>query len=554
MIGRKKVQKILKKPMLHQTFMDKNIKDHNPLFKDGDIRLEYPISKLYILILGFIFTLILIALLIRVGFLQVVKGEEYVYISENNTFAKVDVLPVRGSILDRNGVPLAWNKVVEDSKQLQRYYIGKGFSSLLGFIRYPQKDSFGNYFRIRTEGVSGLEEKYNDSLSGNEGSLVLEKRASGEIVSELYLEEAYPGKDVKSSIDVEVQKSLYNAVSKIAKERDFVAAAGVVLDINTGEIISLVSYPDYDNNILTNATKEEQTKYLNHRNVGEEINRAVSGLYLPGSTIKPFFAVAGLEEDVIKPSTTIVSNGFITIKNPYDPNIVYTYKDRAALGPLDLYGAISQSSNIYFYHIGGGYGHITNPLGIDRIENYSKIFGFGRNTKLKTFPEPIGVIPNPTWKEQQYNERWTVGDTYNTVIGQYDFQVTPLQLARATAAIANAGYFVEPHLEYGKRSTKVSLGFQDKNLKVIREAMRQVITEGTGGALVSDKYSLAGKTGTAQIGNKGLTNSLLIGFFPYNEPKYAFTIIMERGHQYGVLAAAKLFFDDIAEKDIIQLK
>ena len=545
-------KKIRKESMLHETYLDKNVSEGVSI-NEGEGRLEYPISKWYIISFFLLITLGVILLLIRVGFLQIVEGKEYFFISENNTFAKVDVLPVRGTILDRKGEPLAWNVINEDYEYPLRHYKGPGFSSLLGFIRYPQKDVYGEYFRVKTEGIVGLEKYYDDDLSGRVGSIVSERKASGDLISELYLDEPEAGMNVKTSIDSGVQKSLYNAVRKIVQERNFLAGTGVVLDVETGELLSLVSYPDYDNNILTNKHGEEQDQYISKRNSGEEINRAISGLYLPGSTIKPFFALGALEENIVTPDTRIVSNGYITIRNPYDPDIVYTYKDRKAFGSLDLYEAISLSSNIYFYHIGGGYDHITKPLGIDRIEYYARIFGFGKNTNIKAFSEPEGIIPNPKWKEDRYNQQWTVGDTYNTVIGQYDFQTTPLQLARATAAIANGGYYIEPHLSYKEKGKKVSLGFKEENIDVIHKAMRKVITEGTGEILLSPNYRIAGKTGTSQIGNKGLTNSLLLGFFPYEKPKYAFVIIMERGFEYGVLQTARIFFDDLVEKELLGL-
>ena len=535
-------------PMLHETYMDKVISKTGFSVGDGEGRLEHVIPSRQLFFLGFIFIITIFFIILRVSFLQIVNGDQYQYVSEKNTLDQKVAFPIRGDILDRNGEKIAWNIIDEETLELKRKYLGPGFSSLLGFIRYPRKDSSGIYYRNQTAGVGGLEETYDYLLSGGHGSLVLEKDASGEIISELHVESPVNGENVKITIDSTIQESLYKAISTSAIEKGFQGGAGVIIDINTGEIISLVSYPDYDNNILTNHSQEERDKYLEKKEDEKFIHRGISGLYIPGSTVKPFFAVAGLEEGIIKPSTTIISNGKITLQNPYDPDITYVYKDWKALGTLDLYGAIAWSSNVYFYHVGGGYAHIKNGLRIDRINRYAKIFGFNKETTLGTFTEPTGLVPSPEWKENRYGESWTIGDTYNTVIGQYSFQVTPLQMARAVAAIANNGYMIEPHFELDKESKKVTLTFDKKNLEVVRTAMRKTITDGTGGILRSKDYNLAVKTGTAQIGNKGLENSLLTGFFPHTNPKYAFVIVMERGKVGAGLSTAKKFFDDIAIK------
>lgn len=533
--------------MLHETYVDQAISRSKFSLDDGEGRLNYTVPPSQLFFLGLIFVLVILFFILRVGFLQIAEGDQYIFISENNTFDRSIVFPIRGDIEDRNGNLLAWNSVDMETSNLLRYYIGEGVSSLLGFVRYPQKDKSGVYYREQTEGVSGLEESFDYLLAGGHGYLVLEKDASGGVLSELYIEDPIDGENILTTLDLTIQQSLYNSIKTSAIEKGFKGGAGVVLDIHSGEIISLVSYPDFDNNILTNYDEEERDRYIEKTKSAKFLHRGISGLYIPGSTVKPFFAVAALEEEIVSPNTTIISRGQIALQNPYNPEITYVYKDWKALGALDLYGAIAWSSNIYFYHLGGGFAHIEG-LGIDRINRYAKIFGFNRKTELGTFIEPDGLVPNPKWKKNRYGTLWTVGDTYNTIIGQYSFQATPLQMARAVAAIANNGYMVEPHIKLGEKSKKTTLALDKENLNIIRTAMRKTITEGTGGILDSSSYKLAVKTGTAQIGNDGLENSLLTGFFPYDDPKYAFVIVMEQGRVGAGLSTAKKFFDDISVK------
>lgn len=541
-------RKVVRQVNLHETYTDSTFTTGEFFVQHGEGHLRQSVSVRQLRLLGFLFVLAMTVLVFRVGYLQIAEGGKYADISVNNTFDRVSVFPVRGDITDRNGKLLAWNVGDANDQVPLRHYRGEGFSSLLGFVRYPRKDTHGKYYHRETSGVGGAEELYDYELAGSSGSLVREKNASGSVMSELYINTPVEGGDVQLSVDADVQEMFYTAVKRVAEEREFKGGGGVLMDNRTGEIIALVSYPDFDSNVLTNYPESERGTYFSEQDGGVFINRAVSGLYTPGSTVKPFFAAAALEEEIVSPSDTIVSNGFITIRNPYDPDIVYTYKDWKAHGPLNIQEAIAWSSNVFFYHIGGGYGEMTRGLGIDRLHFYAGVFGLDRPTQLGVFAEPRGIMPNPKWKKEWYDETWRVGDTYNTVIGQYAFQVTPLQMARAMAALANNGYILEPHFERGRQSERIKINVSDANLGIVRGGMRRTVTEGTAKVLNTREYELAVKTGTAQIGNEGLVNSLLIGFFPYQNPMYTFVIVMERGEQDGAIAAAKLFFDVLVEK------
>lgn len=516
----------------------------------GEGRLTSSTSSRNITWLGFLFSLFLLLVVVRVGHLQLVEGSSYRAISESNTFVHRKVAPVRGTIFDRNGVPMAWNGGADDREVPTRQYLGEGFSSLLGFVHYPKKDAAGLYYQSETEGVSGLEEMYNELLAGESGSIVSEKNAVGTVVSERYLDQSTPGNDVTVSIDADLQTILYESVKSVAEQGSFLGGSAAIIDVHTGEVFALVSYPDFDSNVITGErTGREKEAYLQSRSDGAFVNRAVSGLYIPGSTVKPFFAAAALEEDIVTVDDIIVSDGQITIQSPYDEETVYTYKDWKAHGELTILDAIAWSSNVFFYYVGGGYDHIQEGLGIDRLKFYASMFGFGRPTTIGVFHEPRGLVPTPEWKRNLYDDEWRIGDTFNTVIGQYAFQVTPLQLARATAALANGGHMVEPHLKKGKRSKKTRLAVSDHTLATVRQGMRQTVTGGSAQLLNADHYALAAKTGTAQTGRDGLLNSLLIGFFPYDKPRYAFSLVMERGEKTSnAVQLARLLFSRIADE------
>ena len=546
LFGRKK--RFRKHINLHETFTDSAITGDDFAVRHGEGRLHAPIGVRQLGWLGLVFFALVAGIAFRVAYLQIAQGETYISISENNSFDHTIVLPIRGAIYDRSGTPLAWNSGSADRYGVpKRYYIGEGFSSLLGFIGYPRRDTSGEFYRQETEGKGGIEEMYNHLLAGGSGSLVLEKDALGKVLSELYIEKPIDGENVVLSIDAEIQKLLYETIATVAEKREFQAGSGILLNSETGEIIALASYPDFDNNVLTNHPEEEKEEYLRRQKGGVFVHRAISGLYSPGSTIKPFFALAALEKDIISPIDIIRTTGSISIQNPYDPDIVYVYKDWKDQGSLNMYDAIAWSSNVYFYHIGGGYKQM-DGLGIDRMKEYADLFRFGQPTRLGVFNEPDGLVPSPAWKKETHGEEWRIGDTYNTVIGQYAFQATPLQIVRALAAIANNGYLLEPHLRKDVRSDREPLGISDEHLRTVRSGMRRTVTEGTAKALNNGKYTIAAKTGTAQVGRGGIVDSLLIGFVPYKHPKYAFIIIMERGEQDGAVLATRSFFDAVTEK------
>jgi penicillin-binding protein 2 len=291
---------------------------------------------------------------------------------------------------------------------------------------------------------------------------------------------------------------------------------------------------------MTNAkTEDDKNRILSDlkstRNVF--LNRAVSGLFTPGSTVKPFMAYAALAENIITPEKKILSTGALVIKNKYGgPDTVF--KDWKAHGYIDMRQAIAESSDEYFYQVGGGY--MTQPgLGIARIDQYAQMFGFGTTTGIDLPGENTGNIPTPEWKKKVFGEDWILGNTYHTAIGQYGFQLTPLELIRADAAIANGGTLVTPHLlKSDAPFPTTDLRLDQTKLKVIQEGMRRAVLGQTVQVLDIPGIKIAGKSGTAELGvTKALVNSWISGYFPYDNPRYAFVIMMEKGSRFNPTGA-----------------
>jgi penicillin-binding protein 2 len=223
--------------------------------------------------------------------------------------------------------------------------------------------------------------------------------------------------------------------------------------------------------------------------------------------------------------------------------------DWKAHGLADLRRAIAVSSNVYFYEVSGGYKD-QKGIGIGNLDRYVAMFGFGTTTNINFMGEKYGTIPSPEWKKKAFNgEEWRVGDTYNTSIGQYGFQVTPLQVVRAVGAIATDGKILTPTFikNTGQPVETKEVGLNPSDYKIVKEGMRQGVTEGTSQAINFPFVKVASKTGTAQIGvAKDEVNSWVVGYWPYENPKYAYAIVMERGsknNQFGAVLVMQEFLN-----------
>ncbi len=509
-------------------------------------RIEKSISKTSLFFLGFFFLIIGFVYVSKVWVLQIKKGDEYALMSEKNRLRSTLVFAERGIIYDRNKKELAWNVPGEDVNFSVRKYIDKpGFAHVLGYVKYPSKDIYGFYYRPDFEGFDGIEKFYNDILKGTHGSKIVEVNALGKVQSENVISPTKEGTSITLSIDSDVQSKFYEKIKEVAHDLDFVGGAGVIMDIESGELIASVSYPEYNSQVLTDGSDRSLiNSYVNSKS-RIFLNRVSSGTYTPGSVVKTVMAMGVLNEGVIDPSTKILSTGSISLPNPYDPTKFSTFKDWKAHGWVDLRTAISVSSNVYFYEVGGGYKE-QKGIGIANIEKYAKLFGLGEKTGIDLPGEVSKPIPSPAWKAVNFpNDPWRVGDTYNTVIGQYGFQVTPIQMARAVTAIANYGKVFQPSLLLGDSfsTAKIvrTLDIPKKYFDIVHEGMRQTVVSGSAPGLRLDKVAVAAKTGTAQVGvGKQFINSWVIGFFPYDKPKYAFALLMEEGDLAGGSASVRV--------------
>jgi penicillin-binding protein 2 len=470
----------------------------------------------------------------RLGFLQIAKSAYYEQKSENNSLNHIAVFADRGVIYDRNGVELAWNTPGDDVVPTFRNYTTKeGFAALLGYVSYPAKDTKGNFWQSRTIGKDGVEKEFDTDLAGQNGTQLIETSVEGKTESQGIIEEPVEGKNISLAVDARIQETLFTGIKDLAEQSDYVGGAGAVMNIETGELVAMTSYPEYDENVLSSGKDKALINSYLQSSSRPFLNRLIDGLYAPGSIVKPFLAIAALQEGIISANTIVHTSGTLKFPNPYAPGQYTIFNDHANLGDVDMRKAIAESSDIYFYQIGGGFG--TQPgLGIANIDKYMDLFGIGKKSGINYSGELTGVVPSIEWKAKHSpKDPWRIGDTYHTAIGQYSFLVTPIQMLRAVAALASKGTLVTPNILKsvdGKPQGPVEhLPFNDAQYAVIHDAMRATVTEGTAGALLNSQVIVAAKTGTAQISNNTRVNSWVEGFFPLDKPKYAFIVLMENG-------------------------
>lgn len=494
-------------------------------------RLEKPIVKKSLTVLFSIVIIIALVFLVRLFYLQFVKHDYYAQKSEQNSLDTKPLFADRGVIYDRNKEELVWNVKDASSDLTKRAYIHEGgFSSLLGYVSYPAKDEKGIFWQDRTLGKDGIEKEFDTLLAGTNGKQLIESDVSGAVVSQGSIEPSIQGENIYLSIDKRLQHALYNGIASLAEQSGYVGGTGLIMDVHTGELYAMTSYPEYSSEIISEGTQTEIIRgYL--KSTGKPLlNRALDGVYTPGSIVKPFFALAALQENIISPNKVLYTTGSLTIPNPYNPKLKSVFKDNANHGAVDMRKALAVSSNVYFYEIGGGFG--SQPgLGIMNLEKYAKLFGLGQKTGVNLSGEREGNIPSIAWKTKRFpGDPWRIGDTYNTSIGQYGFQVTPIQMVKAIAAIANRGTLLQPTiLKTATPTISSTLSINDDAYTVVQEGMRKGVLEGTTTALNISEIHVAAKSGTAQIKNNTRVNSWAVGFFPFENPRFAFTVLMEDG-------------------------
>lgn len=532
-------------------FLDSsNLPEYNSKQFEG--RVERPLSGKAILTVGVLFSLVTLVFSYRAFTLQVVHGDTYATISKENSLDRSLIFATRGLIYDRTHKEVAWNEAqiattssasTTESYALRKYIAIPGLSHLIGFLQYPKADQKGNWWREDYSGVSGIELSFDERLRGTNGSAVIESDAHGDVQRENIVIPPKNGEDLTLSIDADVQSHLYTILSQHAAKQGFRGGAAVIMNVQTGELLAITSFPEYDHAAFTDgivsivkaASNDARTPLL---------NRAVAGLYTPGSIVKPLFAAAALEEGVISPDKQILSTGKLVLPNPYDPENPSIFRDWAVHGLVDMRTAIAVSSDEYFYQIGGGFGS-QKGLGIYKIDEYARLFGLASTTGIELVGEKEGVIPTPEWKAKVFgpDDPWRIGNTYHTAIGQYGFQITPVQAVRYIAAIANGGKLMKPQLLASSSPEYIETGIKPEYLQIVREGMRMAVTSPRSDATVKSLYlsgiQIAGKTGTAQLGYRNESmNSWAVGFWPADNPKYAFAVVLEKAPAHTLSGAA----------------
>lgn len=421
------------------------------------------------------------------------------------------------------------------------------FSHIIGYegkIKKEELESHPDYLLTDAIGKQGIEKSYEAELRGTHGLARVEVDAFGQIKKDLGVVPPVPGQDLILNVDADLQKKLFDSLQTILEKNDLKRAAAVALDPRTGAVRALVSLPSFDNNLFAKGISSEDYTKLSTDPSEPLFNRVVAGAYPPGSTIKPVLAAAALAEGVVDEHTQIESRGGISVGK-------FFFGDWRVNGFTDIRRAIAVSSDVYFYSVGGGYGAIRG-LGMDRMKKYEELFGYGAKTGIDLGGEVAGLIPDPAWKREKIGERWYIGDDYHASIGQGFVTATPLQIVNAVAAIANGGTLYAPRIVSQVRSSggKVTAvppvvirqDFIDQNiLRIVREGMRETVTEGTAQSLKDLPVMVAGKTGTAQFGNNNKTHGWFVSFAPYDHPELALIVLVEgQGEEgYNAVPVAK---------------
>lgn len=404
-------------------------------------------------------------------------------------------------------------------------------------------------------GKTGIEGVFEEDLQGTVGKEHIEVDAKGRVERILAAELPVPGETLTLTLDSRLQTSLATHLADLTVSRGQTKAAALALDPRTGGILALVSLPSFDPTIFVSREREADRRAVLEDADRPLVNRVTSGTYPSGSTIKPVIAAAALEERIVTERTTLdTSAGVIEVG-------AWRFPDWKIHGLSDVRQALAESNDIFFYALGGGYAHIAG-LGVENMQTWLSRFGFGRATGIDLPGERPGLVPSAAWKEERFGESWYIGDSYHLAIGQGFFLATPLQLAMATAAIANGGTLLKPYLVANKQAAGggiVAVGDRSVTLadlvrpevaSTIREGMRLTVTEGTARSLSTLPLPVAGKTGTAQFGTltdgSYPTHSWFTGFAPSENPELAVVVLVEGGGEStdAAVPVAKRFFED----------
>jgi penicillin-binding protein 2 len=459
-------------------------------------------------------------------------------------------------IIEEQHLNLPGVQVVADP--VREYPTGSTTANILGYvgpIPAEQADELQDEgYNIYTDkiGLTGVEAVAEQYLRGTPGRKHVEVDIAGrELRTISDAIPAVPGDSVILSLDADLQQFTEEALQRTLDEWNVKQGAVVILNVKTGEVLTMVSLPSYDNNLFATGIDAKTYQDLLSDPQRPLVNFAISGQQPPGSSFKVITAAGALNEGVLTPSTTFRCDGSLLVPNKYfpdDPSMAQKFVCwwPWGHGDLNVIGGLAYSCDIFFYRTGGGFGD-QEGLGVDRLAYYATQFGLGEKSGIDLPGEASGLVPNPTWKRLNYSESWVLGDTYNMSIGQGFVLATPLQMANLAATIANGGTLYQPQVvrEVVDANGKVVVPFQPKVIRqldlapgvldTVREGMRAAVSWGTAYRANMKTIAVAGKTGTAEFpGERDAeghlpTHAWFISFAPYEDPELAMAIFIYGG-------------------------
>jgi penicillin-binding protein 2 len=548
---------------------------------------------LFLIISSFIVFLILISRLFQ---LQILDGSYYRYLSDNNRTKTVIVHAPRGIIFDRNNIPLVFNvpgfrktvdgktKVLTRNEAMPLLVKGEKDLEVDSLREYPYKDILSHVIgyigQISKEemnepvfidynggdliGKMGIERSYENVLKGVDEKQLMEVDSRGEVVRKLGQTDPIPGKDIKLTIDLKLQKAAYEATKDIRR-------GAVIASKTNGEILAIVSRPSFDPNLFTMGETYKNTDDSLYKNLSEILldntsnpllDRTISGVYPPGSTFKLVVAAGGLEDGIIDENWKVRDEGILRVGAFSFGNWYFSSYGRTE-GMVNVVKGIKRSNDIFFYKL-------AEKLGVNNISKWAEKFGLGKPLGIDLEGELSGTIPSPEWKEKQIGENWYLGDTYHYGIGQGFLLTTPIQVNGYTQAIANNGVLYKPYLLLNKKSKKLQNKFlSESTINLVREGMIESCEQGgvawplfdfkvknphlkidgknileapqaTTSANFKDyrKVTVACKTGTAQHGGEEmLPHAWITLFAPAYDPEIVITVLAEESGEGSNIAA-----------------
>jgi len=441
---------------------------------------------------------------------------------------------------------------------LRVYPYKDNLSHLLGYISKPNQQELTLPFISKMPnldiGKEGLEKSFNPILVGKAGQREIEVNSNGRIIREISKVDSVKGEEVFLSIDLRIQEY---AINLLKSHR---AGSINILNIKNGEILCMASTPTYDPNKIIQKPNKEYWESILSNNLSPLTNRSIQGLYSPGSTFKMVVAIAALKYGIITTESTHSCTGKIGFGN----RLYHCWKTNGH-GKMNVTDAIKQSCDVFFYEI-------SKKLGIDKIAEVAKDFGLGQSYDISMPNQKTGIIPNKKWKKEKKGESWYAGETLICAIGQGFVLTNPFQLAVMTSIIASNGKIIEPTIIKGNGVSFKTSDKYSKEIKIIKKAMFKVVNENKGTAFKSklENVKFSGKTGTSQVRRISLSeresddfrekeqewknrdHALFVGYMPYDDPKYAISVIIEHGGSGASTAApiAKQVFNYINELEV----